>query len=264
MALVNIGYSSISTADSLMETLWSAEYNVVLERLLWLEVLKFHVSHGLAPLSAVDDYEKCRFQVNLESITKRELVTRHDVKARIEEYNALAGHEYIHLGMTSADVVDNTTLSRMNRSSALIIDCYPPAKGILTELPFRGIKGAVGTQQDQLTLLKNPDLCGDLDRAVAIGMKWSNHRNILGSVGQVYPRTLDLQWASQLFSLVAGIRDPRIAIAAGFLQMIASYAGHQWNEGDVSNSVTRRVAIPAMANTVYEILFAYKGSAVSE
>ena len=34
-------------------------------------------------------------------------VTRHDVKARIEEFNALAGHEHVHKGMTSRDLTEN-------------------------------------------------------------------------------------------------------------------------------------------------------------
>src|SRR5690606_19818509 len=38
---------------------------------------------------------------------ERERVTRHDVKARIEEFNALAGHEHVHKGMTSRDLTEN-------------------------------------------------------------------------------------------------------------------------------------------------------------
>jgi adenylosuccinate lyase len=45
--------------------------------------------------------------VDLGSIAEREKVTRHDVKARIEEFNALAGHEQIHKGMTSRDLTEN-------------------------------------------------------------------------------------------------------------------------------------------------------------
>ena len=39
--------------------------------------------------------------------SQRERTTRHDVKARIEEFNALAGHEVIHTGMTSRDLTEN-------------------------------------------------------------------------------------------------------------------------------------------------------------
>ena len=46
-------------------------------------------------------------QVDLDSIDARERVTRHDVKARIEEFSDLAGHEHIHKGMTSRDLTEN-------------------------------------------------------------------------------------------------------------------------------------------------------------
>ncbi|MGB4629686.1 MAG: adenylosuccinate lyase, partial [Propionicimonas sp.] len=46
-------------------------------------------------------------QVALASIDARDRVTRHDVKARIEEFNALAGYEHIHKGMTSRDLTEN-------------------------------------------------------------------------------------------------------------------------------------------------------------
>ena len=37
-------------------------------------------------------------QVDLDSIAPARQVTRHDVKVRIEEFNALAGHEHVHKG----------------------------------------------------------------------------------------------------------------------------------------------------------------------
>ena len=55
----------------------------------------------------IADYEKVINKVDLASIDAREKQTRHDVKARIEEFNALAGHEAIHAGMTSRDLTEN-------------------------------------------------------------------------------------------------------------------------------------------------------------
>jgi adenylosuccinate lyase len=55
----------------------------------------------------VEAYEAVVDQVDLASIAARERVTRHDVKARIEEFCALAGHEHIHKGMTSRDLTEN-------------------------------------------------------------------------------------------------------------------------------------------------------------
>ena len=56
---------------------------------------------------SIADYERVIDQVDLDSIAERERVTRHDVKARIEEFNALAGHEHVHKGMTSRDLTEN-------------------------------------------------------------------------------------------------------------------------------------------------------------
>ena len=61
------------------------------------------------PDGVIEDYERVvdRASVDLASIAARERVTRHDVKARIEEFAALAGHEHIHKGMTSRDLTEN-------------------------------------------------------------------------------------------------------------------------------------------------------------
>ena len=95
-------------ASEQMGELWSPHRRVVLERRLWLAVLRAQRRLGLDIAQAVvDDYESVVDAVDLESIAAREAVTRHDVKARIDEFCALAGHEQIHLGMTSRDVTEN-------------------------------------------------------------------------------------------------------------------------------------------------------------
>ena len=62
--------------------------------------------HSISEI-VIADYEKVIDQIDLASIDAREKITRHDVKARIEEFNALAGHEAIHAGMTSRDLTEN-------------------------------------------------------------------------------------------------------------------------------------------------------------
>ncbi|MXW97763.1 MAG: adenylosuccinate lyase [Acidimicrobiaceae bacterium] len=96
-------------ASERMRALWSPERRVVLERRLWLAVLEAQRKLGLdVDQAVVDAYEAVVEVVDLESIATREAVTRHDVKARIDEFCTLAGHESIHLGMTSRDVTENT------------------------------------------------------------------------------------------------------------------------------------------------------------
>ena len=86
-----------------LAAIWSPEHKIVLERRLWIAVLRAQRDLGVdVPEGVVEAYEKVVDDVDLDSIAARERVTRHDVKARIEEFAALAGHEHIHKGMTSA------------------------------------------------------------------------------------------------------------------------------------------------------------------
>jgi adenylosuccinate lyase len=88
--------------------LWSPENKIVLERRLWLAVLRAQRDLGVdVPAGVVTDYERVLDRVDLDSIAARERTTRHDVKARIEEFNALAGHEHVHKGLTSRDLTEN-------------------------------------------------------------------------------------------------------------------------------------------------------------
>ncbi|MFC4603594.1 adenylosuccinate lyase [Rhodococcus kronopolitis] len=100
-----------------LTALWSPEHKIVLERQLWLAVLRAQAELGIdVPAEALDDYERVLEQVELDSIAERERVTRHDVKARIEEFNALAGHEHVHKGLTSRDLTENVEQLQVLRS----------------------------------------------------------------------------------------------------------------------------------------------------
>ena len=95
-------------ASAAMTQIWSPEAKIVAERRLWLAVLRAQAELGVpVPDGVIDDYERVLENVDLASIAARERVTRHDVKARIEEFNALAGHEHVHKGMTSRDLTEN-------------------------------------------------------------------------------------------------------------------------------------------------------------
>ena len=99
-------------ASDAMRDIWSAESKIVAERRLWLAVLAAQTDLGVDlggddPAQVLAAYEAVVDHVDLDSIAARERVTRHDVKARIEEFNALAGHELVHLGMTSRDLTEN-------------------------------------------------------------------------------------------------------------------------------------------------------------
>ncbi|MGW6512093.1 adenylosuccinate lyase, partial [Streptomyces niveus] len=110
-------------ASAELAVLWSPEQKVRLERQLWLAVLRAQQDLGIeVPQSALADYERVLDQVDLASIAEREKVTRHDVKARIEEFNALAGHEQVHKGMTSRDLTENVEQLQVRLSLELMRD----------------------------------------------------------------------------------------------------------------------------------------------
>jgi adenylosuccinate lyase len=238
-------------ASSAMTGVWSPEAKIVMERRLWLAVAAAQVELGLEiPTSALDDYRGVIDTVDLASIAERERVTKHDVKARIEEFNALAGHEYVHVGMTSRDLTENVEqlqvrdallivrdrcVAALDRLSALAIAysdtaltgrshnvpaqtttlgkrfasaadellvAFARLEDLIARYPLRGIKGPVGTAQDMLDLMGGDEARLDaLEHAVAQHLGFTQ---VLDSVGQVYPRSLDLDVVSSLSQVAAG------------------------------------------------------------
>ena len=237
-------------ASAAMTGVWSPEAKIVLERQLWLAVAAAQVDLGLdIPAAALDDYRRVIDRVDLGSIAARERITKHDVKARIEEFNALAGHEYVHVGMTSRDLTENveqlqvrdslrivrdrcvaaldrlsglavaysdtaltgrshnvaaqtTTLGKRFASAAdELLVAFVRLEELIERYPLRGIKGPVGTAQDMLDLMGSEERLAELEGAVAAHLGFTN---VLDSVGQVYPRSLDLDVVSALSQVAAG------------------------------------------------------------
>lgn len=110
-------------ASPAMADIWSPENKIIMERQLWISVMKAQASLGIdVPAAAIAAYEAVIDQVDLASIAARERITRHDVKARIEEFNDLAGHEHIHKGMTSRDLTENVEQLQIFRALELSRD----------------------------------------------------------------------------------------------------------------------------------------------
>jgi len=104
-------------ASAQMRAIWSPEEKIIAERRLWVAVLSAQRDLGVDfsrddPDAVIAAYERVLDVVDLDSINAREKVTRHDVKARIEEFNALAGFEHVHKGMTSRDLTENVEQAR--------------------------------------------------------------------------------------------------------------------------------------------------------
>ena len=121
MSVPNVLATRYASAE--LAAIWSPEHKIVLERRLWIAVLRAQRDLGVAvPDGVVEAYEDVVDKVDLDSIAARERVTRHDVKARIEEFSALAGHEHIHKGMTSRDLTENVEQLQVRQSLALLRD----------------------------------------------------------------------------------------------------------------------------------------------
>lgn len=79
-----------------MRAIWSPERKIVAERELWIAVLKAQADLGIDfgdddPAEVVAAYQSVKDTVDVESIRERERITRHDVKARIEEFQRAGG-----------------------------------------------------------------------------------------------------------------------------------------------------------------------------
>ena len=117
-------------ASSQMQNIWSAETKVLKERELWIAVMRAQAKLGLdISAEVITAYESVKSEIDLGSIERREAELKHDVKARIEEFNALAGHQRIHLGLTSRDVTESiegwqikTSLELTLSSSAQLLE----------------------------------------------------------------------------------------------------------------------------------------------
>ena len=110
-------------ASQQMVDIWSTESRIILERELWVAVLKAQKELGIEIADQViTDYESVINSVDLDSIREREKINRHDVKARLEEFSELAGHQHAHKGMTSRDLTENVEQLQIKKSLDLVLD----------------------------------------------------------------------------------------------------------------------------------------------
>lgn len=146
-------------ATSEMNRIFSEEGKALMERELWLSVLRAQRRLGLdVPDAAIERYEAAKEDIDLDRITEIELRTKHDVKARIEAYNeAASGVEYIHLGMTSRDLTDNVEQLQIRDAMRLVQGKYVSVLRHLLEKAERyarvELTGRTHRQPAQLTLL---------------------------------------------------------------------------------------------------------------
>lgn len=228
---------------------WSLANRTEIERRIWITVLRYHVEIGIADRAALAAYEAAIDVDTQARAIEIEFTRRHDVKARIEAWNEVVGYEQIHLGMTSADIVDNAAQVQI-RQSALILGeqgDFPLLADAIGRQRIRGIWGAVGTGMDQISLTGQADTPWHLSSLIAAEFGFNSS---MESVGQQYPRSSDLDIATAVLDGIGRSPSPvapaLAAIASGYMKMLLGISGDQWFEGDVSSSSVRRVALPGL------------------
>jgi adenylosuccinate lyase len=317
---------------------------IMAERRFWITILRLQKQAGLSISdSDISAYEKVVEKIDLVAIEKRERVSRHDVKARIEEFNSLVGLEKIHIGLTSRDLTENIeliaikdglnlvrrrtleTLFLLEKSISKYEKTYMVGRShnvaaqvttlgkrfatcaqellfslasldeLIARLPLRGLRGPVGTGQDQISWFGSIKDLSKLEETLA---KEFGFDSTLSSVGQIYPRSIDFEVVSKLlqiasapssmattirlmsgFGLVSeGFKSGQVGSSAmphkinarsseringmmvllrGYVTMASELAGDQWQEGDVSCSVVRRVVIPDAFYTIDGLLHTF-------
>ena len=237
-------------ADPDMRAIWGLGNRTAIERRIWLVVLRYHTHVGVARPEALAAYRSAVDADTHDRAIELEYTTKHDVKARIEAWNEVVGYEQIHLGMTSADIVDNAAQVQIRQAATLLYsqrpDLFPDIAPALDRQRIRGIVGAVGTGADQLALTGRPEAPTELTALLATEFGFIG---TIDALGQQYPRGMDLDLAT---ATLAGITsagpaaDGLRAVAAGYYTMLQGISGDQWFEGDVSSSVVRRVALPGL------------------
>ena len=79
-------------ASEPMKNLWSATGKIILEREFWIAVMKAQKDLGVdISDDAIEASQRVKSLVDLKAIQDREKITKHDVKARLEEFAEKAG-----------------------------------------------------------------------------------------------------------------------------------------------------------------------------
>ena len=110
-------------ASEPMKNLWSATGKIILEREFWIAVMKAQKELGVEiGDDAIESSIKAKGLVDLKAIQEREKITKHDVKARLEEFAEKAGHQHAHKGMTSRDLTENVEQLQVHRALSLVLE----------------------------------------------------------------------------------------------------------------------------------------------
>lgn len=247
-----------------------------------------YIHRGFTSRDLTDCVEQMTIRATLELVSFRALATLHHFQRRMHDYRDLAMCARTH--NVAAQV---TTLGhRFGMWAEELLTAFGMLDSFMKQYPFRGIKGPVGTQQDMIDLLGSPKAALEFERRIAEHLGFSRICDGVGQVYprslDFAVTSLFVQLASacgnfaKTFRLMAGQElahegfkkgqtgssamphkvnsrtceriNGFVTILNGFHAMTGSLIGDQWNEGDVSCSVVRRVALPGSAYAIDGLL----------
>ncbi len=106
-----------------MAAIWDEENKLALWVEIEVEAVKAWARLGKVPADAAKRIEE-RASLDIERMQELERETHHDVIAFLKAVGEKVGEDarYIHLGMTSSDILDTTTAVQISRSGHLILE----------------------------------------------------------------------------------------------------------------------------------------------
>jgi len=237
-----------------------------------------HVHKGMTSRDLTENVEQLQVRRSLEHVRDRTVA----VLARLARLAAEHG-ELVMAGRSHNVAAQATTLGKRFATAAdELLVAFGRLEDLLERYPLRGIKGPVGTSQDMLDLLGDPGKLAELERRVAdhlgfgrvltsVGQVYPRSLDfeVLSALSQLaaapasVAKTIRLMAGHEL--VTEGFQPGQVGSSAmphkmntrscervnglsvvlrGYVSMGGELAGDQWNEGDVSCSVVRRIALP--------------------
>ncbi|MDQ2956724.1 MAG: adenylosuccinate lyase [Actinomycetota bacterium] len=244
------------------------------------ELAGFEQIHkGMTSRDLTENVEQLQLRSALRLVRTKVLAVLVRLARRAAEYESL-----VMAGRSHNVAAQATTLGKRFASVAdELLTGLGRLDDLLARYPLRGIKGPVGTAQDLLDLLDgDADKLAELEQRIAqhlgfdrvltsVGQVYprSLDFDVLSALVQLaaapssFAKTLRLMAGHEL--VTEGFRPGQVGSSAmphkmntrsaeringfavilrGYASMAGELAGDQWNEGDVSCSVVRRVALP--------------------
>ncbi|MBW1780064.1 MAG: adenylosuccinate lyase [Deltaproteobacteria bacterium] len=236
------------------------------------------IHKGMTSRDLTDNVEQMQFKKASEIILGRYVSVLRHLLDRALDYQ-----DIVLTGRTHHQAAQPTLLGRRFAmwAEGLLIHILD-FEAFLGAYPLRGIKGPVGTQFDMLTLLGSPEKVHALEKLVAesLGFEKVLHATgqvyprsldyallsrlaCMGSACEDFAKGMRLMSGYEL--VTEGFKEGQVGSSAmphkmntrssericGFSTLIKTYtdgasrlAGDQWEEGDVSCSVVRRIVMP--------------------